>query len=93
MATIIQEMNGIFDPRLQQGDNFFPVDLGNGLILALSATGFKAAAMSIMRDMEAAGVEGVNWNSVNWNSVNWNSVDWNSVNWNSVNWNSMSLSS
>lgn len=86
-------MNGLADPHLKEGGDFYPVDLGGGNILALCPACFKAAAMSIMRDMEAAGVEGVNWNSVNWNSVNWNSVNWNSVNWNSVNWNSVNWNS
>lgn len=87
------QMNGLADPHLKDGGDFHPIDLGNGNILALCPACYKAAAMSIMNDLQQAGAGDVNWNSVNWNSVNWNSVNWNSVNWNSVNWNSVNWNS
>lgn len=87
-------MNGLADPHLQPGQEFFAVNLGNGNLLALCPACYQAARESILADTQkAAGDGNVNWNSVNWNSVNWNSVNWNSVNWNSVNWNSVNWNS
>lgn len=89
-GTATGPTSGWSDPHLQQGAEFYPVDLGNGNVIALCPACYAKAKASILAD---AGGGGVNWNSVNWNSVNWNSVNWNSVNWNSVNWNSVNWNS
>lgn len=75
---------GWADPHLKPGQDFYPVSLGNGNVIALCPACYEAAKASILADAQGAmGGGAVNWNSVNWNSVNWNSVNWNSVNWNS----------
>lgn len=75
--------SGWSDPHLKPGQDFHPVDLGNGNMIALCPGCYAAAKASILADAQGALGVAVNWNSVNWNSVNWNSVNWNSVNWNS----------
>lgn len=89
------QLQGIADPRLQNGGDYHMVGLGDGIVLAVTPQGYEAIKASIANDMQGGGVNwnSVNWNSVNWNSVNWNSVNWNSVNWNSVNWNSVNWNS
>lgn len=84
-AAPVAPTNGFADPHLMPGQDFHPIDLGNGNVIALCPACYKAAVESILADLAGAlaSSEAVNWNSVNWNSVNWNSVNWNSVNWNS----------
>lgn len=80
--------SGWSDPHLKPGQDFHPVNLGNGNVIALCPACYAAAKASVLADAQGAMGGAVNWNSVNWNSFDWRNVNWNSVHWNSVNWNS-----